>query len=130
MQGGYPPQGPPMQGPPPQAAKPEVKHDLGGYWNRALQIFLKDPVNWIIIGTVGMFAVGVGMWGGFQRCYLIHEQGGKPTIQDVIWPFKSGRPLDYFLGALGPASAAPSRWRCGASTCPCRSTAASSGRTR
>jgi hypothetical protein len=116
-QGGYPPQGPqqpggypqqpggyPPQGPPPQAAptppKGEVKHDFVGYWNRALAIFMKDPVNWIIIGLVGFAALGVGMWGGFQRCYLIDQQGGKPTVQDVIWPFKSGRGLDLFLGSL------------------------------
>jgi hypothetical protein len=64
-----------------------VNHDIGAYFNQALEIFKQDIVNWIIIGFVGNLAVGVGFWGGFHICTEKALRGEKPTVGDVLAPF-------------------------------------------
>jgi hypothetical protein len=71
---------------------------LGDCIKAAFDLFMKDPVNWIIIGLVGSVAIGVGYWGGFQLCAMKALKGEKPAVADVLAPFS--RFVDYFLPFL------------------------------
>jgi hypothetical protein len=64
-----------------------VEHNVGDYISKAFEIYTKDLVNWIIIGIVGSFALGVGFWGGFHVCADKALRGEKPEVGDVLSPF-------------------------------------------
>ena len=74
------------------------EYDIGVYVSKASEIYTKDIVNWVLIGLVGMLALGVGSWGGYQNCALKALRGEKPEIGDVLMPFS--RFGDFFLPAL------------------------------
>jgi hypothetical protein len=65
-----------------------VEHNLGQYISKAFELYMKDPVNWIIIGLVGTLALGVGQLGGFHICAEKAWRGEKPTVSDVLIPFQ------------------------------------------
>ena len=71
-----------------------------GNWKASWAVVSQDWVTWILISLVGSFALGCGIWGGFQYCYLKAKQGHKLQWQDVLWPWKSGRTLDLFIGGI------------------------------
>jgi len=64
-----------------------VEHNIGEYISKAIEIYTKDIVNWLIIGVVGTFALGVGFWGGFHVCAAKALRGEKPEVGDVLSPF-------------------------------------------
>ncbi len=64
-----------------------VEHNVGEYISQSFEIYTKDLVNWIIIGVVGTFALGVGFWGGFHVCADKAIRGEKPEVGDVLSPF-------------------------------------------
>ena len=64
-----------------------VEHNIGEYISKAIEIYTKDIVNWLIIGVVGTFALGVGFWGGFYVCADKALRGEKPEVGDVLSPF-------------------------------------------
>ena len=89
-----------------------IEHDLGGYISKAFDIYKQDLVNWIIIGVVGTFALGVGFLGGFHICAMKALSGQKPEIGDVLAPFN--RIGEWILPILGlSAVAILLGWVCG-----------------
>ncbi|MCA9564708.1 MAG: hypothetical protein KC561_14530, partial [Myxococcales bacterium] len=99
FQQGPPQGGPPMQqpqGPPPASAE----SDFGTYAKNAWGVVSQDFLTWFLVSIVGWFAVGCGFYGGYQHCYLKAKRGQKVEVTDVLYPFKSGRFVDLFLGAI------------------------------
>ena len=89
-----------------------IEHDLGGYISKAFDIYKQDLVNWIIIGVVGTFALGVGFLGGFHICAMKALSGQKPEVGDVLAPFN--RIGEWILPILGlSAVAILLGWVCG-----------------
>jgi hypothetical protein len=89
-----------------------IEHDLGGYLSKAIDIYKQDIVNWIIIGVVGTFALGVGFLGGFHICAMKAMNGQKPEVGDVLAPFS--RIGEWILPVLGlSAVAILLGWVCG-----------------
>jgi hypothetical protein len=60
----------------------------------------ENKLNWFLISLTGSLALGCGFWGGFHHCYLKEKSGENPSVNDVLYPFTSGRTLDLLMGQI------------------------------
>lgn len=67
----------------------DVNLDFGGLFGRAFDLIKVDPVNWVILGVVGLGALGCGAWGGWANCAKKQLAGQKPEVGDVLYPFSN-----------------------------------------
>ena len=83
------------------SAVPQNKSlDVGALLKQAWEIFVRDPVNWILITLVGSLALGVGGFGGFQHAALKAIRGESVEIGDAFYLFQRPQWILPILGVL------------------------------
>lgn len=62
--------------------------DVGGLLKQSWDIFMRDPVNWLLVSVVGTLALLVGGFGGFHYAALKAIRGEQVEIGDAFYIFQ------------------------------------------
>jgi hypothetical protein len=83
------------------SAVPQNKSlDVGTLLKQAWEIFVRDPVNWILLSLVGTLALGVGGFGGYHHAALKAIRGESVEVGDAFYVFQRPQWILPILGII------------------------------